>query len=145
MPPDKVDVYMNKIQSDSSFKGAFGRSFLRVIFNNLRKPRHLRDKICNEVFLTIPVVIYSQLDYFLLDKLNEKIEMLQAAGLIEFWHYKGIDKRILNDKDLNVLKVLKVNDFMGCFQTILAGWLCGVIVLAFEVIINLVLIRKTSL
>lgn len=136
---------MNKIQSDSSFKGAFGRSFLRVIYNNLRKPRHLRDKICNEVFLTIPVVIYSQLDYFLLDKLNEKIEILQSAGLIEFWHYKGIDKGSLNDKDSNVPKVLKVNDLMGCFETLFAGWLCAVIVFAFEMIINLVIIRKSSL
>lgn len=103
-----------------------------MIYQNQFLPFNLRKTICKEVFLTVPEVIFTIKDFFLLDELNKKIQMLEASGLIEFWGYKYIDKKHLNLKQSNEPKVLTMNNFKGCFGVLMFGAATSFVSFVFE-------------
>lgn len=97
------------------------RSLASIIYMNQAITDGYLYVICKETFINIPDVIYTNRDFYLLDVLNDKIEILKAAGLVELWHSHDIDKRLLHTKSSNVLKTLKLNQFYGCFCILLCG------------------------
>lgn len=142
----KVDEtqYIDRIGSDPNFKGAYGQSLIRILYFDQISPNRKkgRFKICKEIFLTIPVVIYTKKNFYLLDALNEKIDILKASGLIDFWHFQDIDERLLNVKETRDPKVLTINHLSGCFQILFLGYFASFVVFAFELL--LVKVRKAS-
>lgn len=118
---DDTPYYLEKIQSDPFFKGAYGQSLLMILYRNQLNPIDMRYKICKDVFLTIPVVIYAKKNYFLIDALNEKIDILRATGLIDFWNFQDVDKGLLNIKESKNPKVLTVQHLIGCFHILVIG------------------------
>lgn len=87
------------------------------------------------MFITIPLVFYVKKDFYLLDALNDKIELLKAAGLINFWQSQDIHIEILKDKSPNFARVLKFTQLVGCFQLLLFGLLISFIVFLLEIAI----------
>jgi hypothetical protein len=78
--------------------------------------------VCKEIMLAIPVVIYSQKDFYLLDALNEKIEMFNAAGLIDFWQSEPFSQKYLdNEKKVKHPEVLRMTQLFGCFEILFSG------------------------
>lgn len=113
--------YLNRIQTDPTFKGVFGQSLMRILYINQQKHRRVHYKISKKIFLTLPSVIYAKKNFYLLQAIDEVIEILSCAGLIEFWHNKYIDKRFLNIRDPPFPKRLGLHHLSGCFLILSYG------------------------
>lgn len=132
IPQSQRAFYLNKIHNDPSFKAVFGQPLTMTEYINQISPRDQRSKICKDVFMTIPIVAYAKKDFYLLDAINEKIEALSAAGLIDFWHYQNIQKELLNAKVQHYPEVLTLEQMIGCFQILFIGWTLGIVSILLE-------------
>lgn len=65
--------------------------------------------------MMFPVVMYVPKDFFLTAPINDKILLLQAAGLIEYWHTQIIDKRFLKEPVSKQPRGIKIEYLAGCF------------------------------
>lgn len=117
------------------FKGAIGRSYEKVLFNNKLDPDN-KQTICKEVLAHYPVVIYTRKDFFLMAALNEKIGIFKAAGLVEFWHFQNYDGRELTFQEPNSPKRLTTDHLMGCFQTLMFGCAVSLIIFLLELFVR---------
>lgn len=117
---------------DPSYKAAYGVSLLELLYLNQLKNTDSRYKICKQVLLTIPVVIYTKKDFFLKEALDDKIEKMKSAGLVEFWLFSDVDKDFLNFKGKTPPVILTISRLMGCFQILLIGLSIGCIMFLFE-------------
>lgn len=142
MPPDKRSFYFKKVQSDPTFKGAVLRSLTMSLYVNQIKPKNERFQICKEVFLNIPVVIYSLKDFYLLDEMNEEIEKLRSTGLIEYWNYEYVDKKFLKIEEVKAPSKLNFDHLLGSFEVLLCGLLLSILVFSVECLICLAKGRK---
>lgn len=132
-----MDFYLEKMKTDSTFKGAYGGSIAYFLYTNQISSKAMQNKFCPDTFLTIPVVIYTSKNFYLLNALNEKIQILKAAGLINFWHFeKYFDTRILKMKESKSPKVLTIKHFEGCFGILIFGSAVGSLVFVAEVLIE---------
>lgn len=105
-------------------------------YDNNAKHRNYHYKICDDVVVMIPVVIYSQKDFYLLEALNKKIEMLKAAGLIEFWHFQDFGRKVSDvPKKSSYPAVLTFTQLIGSFQLLLLGYISSAIVWLVEILI----------
>lgn len=137
MPPDKRSFYLKKVQSDPTFKGAVFRSLTMSLYANQIRPTNERFKICKEVFLNIPVVIYSLKDFYLLHEMNEEIENLKSSGLIEYWDFEYVDKKFLKIEEVKAPSNLKFEHLLGSFELLLCGLLLGFLVFCVECLLCL--------
>lgn len=128
-------MILEKLQTNSSAKGAFPISLLGILYINQKRSRNSQHKICKEAIFTIPVVIYTKKDFYMIDALNNKIGILKAAGLIEFWHLKDLDKGLLNVKESNDPKVLKMEYIIGSFYVLLLGCLACIFIFLIELLV----------
>jgi hypothetical protein len=132
---DKVDFYMNKTQKDPDFKGVVGRLSTMILFRNQKELKESRQKICEEIYTTLSIVIYAQKNFWLLDALNEKIELFKSAGLMNFWLDKYVDRRITNVKQTKSPEVLTLSHLKGSFGMLLCGSLISFVVFLAELLI----------
>lgn len=128
--------YLEQIQRDPSFKGAFIRSLTIITYLNQIRPWNLRYTVCKEHAMTIPVVIYVPKDSYLLTSMNDKIEDLKVAGLTDYWIFQNIDKNYLVISKQERPAVLNIVKLFGCFQVLLFGLGLSFIVLFVEFIIS---------
>lgn len=70
----------------------------------------------------LPVVIYSTKRFYLLEALNEKIEIFKSAGLIDVWHYQDVDKDFIKVRIVEAPKVLSLHQLVGSFQLLGSGY-----------------------
>lgn len=84
--------------------------------------------------MTVPVVMYTLKNFFLLDVFNEKIEIFNAAGLIDHWGAQEVDKRFLKLSEVSDIRVLSLEDFVGCFQVLLIGFIISFITFLLELV-----------
>jgi hypothetical protein len=68
-----------------------------------------------------PIVFYTVKDFFLLDAINQKLDMIKASGLVEFWNSQAIDRKSSKINFENSPKVFTLNQFTGSFQVLLYG------------------------
>lgn len=129
---------MNKIRDDPNFRGAFGRSFFKTLYDQQISPDNTRNRICKEPFMTVPIIIYTKKDFYLLDKINEKIEFLKASGLIDFWHYQEVKKGAMFEAEFKGPRTLKIEHLLGCFQILLYGCFISLIILALEFLLSVI-------
>lgn len=88
--------------------------------------------------MTVPVVLYSLKDFYLLDAMTEKIEICKAAGLVEYWNMQHMNRKILRTDSSQHPKILELDHLLGCFQILLLGNVIGFLVFCFEIIITAV-------
>lgn len=118
-----------RVHTDSSFKAGYEQSQIRALyFNQLDPPVH----ICKEIILTIPEVFYTKKDFYLLDELNKKINMLKTSGLINFWGSENFKQTKLNSKGQKQPKVLTLNQLKGSFYILLIGFVSSFLCFSFE-------------
>lgn len=135
-----VTKVIAKIRTNPDFKGTYGRPILKVLFTNQNTSRDLQPVICRDVWLTVPVVIHTRRNFFLLQKLSEKIELLKSSGLIEMWRFRTFTQ--LPTKVDNHPRTLSFQHLAGCFQIWLFGCGVGVAVFVIELAMKL---RRQSL
>lgn len=129
---NEKEFYMERVRTDPSYKAAYGISLLELLYLNQLKMKDSRYKICKQVLLTVPVVIYTRKDFFLIDALGSKVEKMKAAGLVEFWLFRDVDKDFLNYKGKTPPVVLTIARLTGCFQILLIGLTIASVVFVFE-------------
>lgn len=83
--------------------------------------------------MTIPTVIYAIKDFYLINELNEQIERLKAAGLIDYWHKKSFDEKSFLVYTSKYPKVIAMYHLYGCFQVWLIGLLISILMSFLEV------------
>jgi hypothetical protein len=107
---------------DPSFKGALLRSLTATLYvNQLNYNNSNIFHVCKEKFMTIPVVIYARKDYYLIDEINEKILILQAAGLTEYWNTQTVDKKFFKVIATSSPITINMTHLFSCFIV----WLFG--------------------
>lgn len=126
---EKIGFYINKTQ-DSSFKGAVGQPKIEALYYSQIRKARLR--LCKEVVITIPTVIYTKKNFYLIDALNEKLGLINAAGLNIFWYLQEVQPETADQKDLRERKALTLRDLMGCFQILVIGLILTFIAFALE-------------
>lgn len=114
------------------------RSKTMTIYSNLVNSKIRPFNICKETFMTVPVVLYSLKDFYLLDAMTEKIEICKAAGLVEYWNMQHMNRKILRTDSSQHPKILELDHLLGCFQILLLGNVIGFLVFCFEVVITAV-------
>ena len=120
--------------NDPTFKGAFFRSLTGILYQNQQNFNGTRYLICKEIFLTIPVVVYVRKRFFLLQPLNERIAMLEAGGLINYWHSLIIDERFLKVIESQEPSAIEIHHLSGGFFLLLFGCLISSLAFICEVL-----------
>lgn len=137
LPKDELSAKL-KVISDPTAKFAFGNPLTTTLYDNTARHRNYHYKICKEVVAMIPVVIYTKKDFFLLAAFNQKIELLKASGLIQFWHYQDIDRKIPDDVRPTYQKALTLGQLVGSFHLLFIGYALSVTVFTAEALISLI-------
>lgn len=133
---DKVDGLLEKIRVDPYLKMVFGAPLTVMFYKNSLIAESERFIIGKDVFLTMPVVIYSQKDFYLLNSLNNLIENLKASGLTDYWHFQGETFSLRNvAKQPKVLNLIQLS---GCFEILAFGYFASFLVFFVEKISALV-------
>lgn len=127
---------------DSTLKVAFALSYPQTIYYNQDRPKGLRDEISNEIFLAVPIVIYTRKDFFMLHTLDKEIDKLKTAGLIDHWNSEDIHFEILKEKDPRDPKLLTLTQLTGCFQLFLFGSFVSFATFVGEKFVKRFLVRK---
>lgn len=109
---------------------------LKTLYSNQVGAKDSRLVICKEVFMTIPIVIYTSKNFCLLDSLSDKIEVLKSTGLILKWHYEIIKKDFMKADDVAQPKVMTVQQLLGCFKLLGLGCVTGVFVFVVECLLK---------
>ena len=121
------------IQSDPKFKAAFIRSLMRFIYS--KRSGEIQDPltICKETFLYVPVVMYTKKNFYLLDALNDRLEMLKQSGLIEFWRSNAYDTTIFKSMETGHPKVITFDHLMSGLQILFVGYGLSFITFVIEI------------
>jgi hypothetical protein len=120
---------MTLLKTDVTFRGGYVHSLAMTLHRN-QETANDRLTICKEFYMSIPVVIYTVKDFFLLNEFNEVMSRMKAAGLIERW--QNIDKRFMKNEESNKPKILSLQKCLGCFYLLFIGWCCGAIAFLVE-------------
>lgn len=81
--------------------------------------------------MMLPIVIYTKKDFFLVNEIDNEIEIFKSAGLIEFWDFKSNDHKVTG----SMLNPLTLDHLNGSFQILLIGSVVSLIVFVMELLI----------
>lgn len=95
--------------------------------------------VLEEVLQIFPVVIYTTKNHYLINSLNNWIELLRSAGLIRKWYYeKIIPKSKTNiDRRKSKPKSIDLKNFEGIFKIWISGLLISLLVFLVELTVPL--------
>lgn len=122
-PPNRRDAILNEIKNNPKFKGAMFRSYTGILYSNQLNLNQTKSVMCKEIFMMFPVVIYVPKNFYLTNAIDEQIQYLQGAGLIDYWHSEIIDQRYLKVQESSEPKPIKLEYLSGCFY-IWIGSIC---------------------
>lgn len=106
---------LKEISTNPHFKGALFRSYTGTLYYNQIHFNETQYLMCKEIYMTFPVVLYFPKDFYLTSAINKKISLLQAAGLIDYWHSEIIDERYRKIVESNEPRGIKFAYVSGCF------------------------------
>jgi hypothetical protein len=125
--------FSNQLQNNPSANYAVIRLTMNIKYQNQKLSEAFRHTICNEALASADMVIYTQKNFALLDEINEKIELLKSAGLMEFWYHKYID-RSSTKVELTQPIPLALRHVESCFIVLVLGILLSMILLLTEIL-----------
>lgn len=83
--------------------------------------------------MSIPIVMYTRKNFFLIEELNEKLEAFKAAGLIVKWYKDDLNQTALNEKESIAPRIISTHDVLGSFQILSFGLVGSFIVFLTEI------------
>lgn len=111
---DERNNIINEI-AGNKIAGALLRSYTGALYSNQLNFNKTISLLCKQIFMMFPVVMYVQKDFYLTEAIDEKIQLLQAAGLIEYWHSEIIDPRFMKKQESKQPRGIKLEYISGCF------------------------------
>lgn len=130
MPADKKDFLLLELKKQG-IEASLADQYLTVLYRN-QFNMNSTNHVCKEIFMTIPSTIYTSQDFYLIDAINENIENFKAAGFIDYWHFRLLDKRKLQAKETRNPKVIEMKHLSGCFHIWIFGSFVGTFVFIVE-------------
>lgn len=119
---------------DSSFKGAVSSPLFEIVYMNKMNFKSFAFKTLKEPLNNNFAVFYFQRNFYLLNAFNEKIGILKAAGLVDYWISKDIDPSFLHIKQEKLgPQTLNIEQLLGCFELWFLGVFLGLIAFSFEI------------
>lgn len=130
--------YLNKV-TDSTFNSAICISLSKVSYEIQQNHRPLL--VCNEILVTIPIVILFQKNHFLIQTINDKLALFHSAGLIDFWVSKYIDKMFIKSLQSrhHHPKQLNMRQLLGGFQIWIICCVIGSITFFVEIAMHFII------
>lgn len=99
-----------------SFKGVFFNNLPQILYNNQLNYKNYTFTVCKESFYNMPFVFYFKKNHFLVDEINEKLDLLLMNGMINHFTKKYADPGFLRIKKNGERKVLTLTHFRGAFM-----------------------------
>lgn len=126
------DLYKltNQLPNNPGLNYAVIRQSMKVKYTNLKLSRRMRQTICKEIFASAPTVFYTQKNFVLLEEMNDKIELLKSAGLMEYWDLKYNDNSFVDVKQQSI--PLDMRHVKSSFVILVLGSLLSLILILIE-------------
>jgi hypothetical protein len=124
----KIKKIQERISQDPDFLGVHDSTLLNAVYWNDQHDAYNQKNICKESLMTIPEVIYTKKNFFLLDEINDKLNHLVSAGLIEFWSFHR--SKTLNEN--SIPKALSFGQLQGGFGILAVGVIISLVAFVCE-------------
>lgn len=110
-------------------------SFDEVVYKNKQNYKNYTFNVCNEVIMTVPIVFF--LNPYLTEIINEKIDALKSAGLIDYFISKYLDPKYLRLKNSKQgPRKLNLKEVLIAFQLLAYGSVLSLVVFGVESMLN---------
>lgn len=119
---------------DPEFKGAVCSSLDEIVYLNQRNYKNFTFRVSTEYLKTSPVAFFFRKNSYLIEAFNEKLSVLKAAGLVDFWISKFMDIKYIKLKEAAASpRTMKLDQLKGVFIMWLIGCCVGLIAFIFEI------------
>ena len=136
---EEILMYRKKTL-DPNFKGAISSPLFEIVYLNKLNFKTFAFKTLREPLNNNFAVFYFQKNFYLLNAINEKIGILKAAGLVDYWISKDINPSFLHIKPENLgPQKLNLRHLLGCFEVWILGIFLGLIAFFLEMCYNKIL------
>lgn len=124
---------------DSSFKGGIVQPLLEVIYLNQQNYKNFTYQVLKEYLFDVQIVNYFPKNFYLVEPMNDKIGILKAAGLVNLWMERFIDKSYIKIKQQKTnAKTMKIQQLFGGFQVLIIGVLLSTFVFGLEILSKMI-------
>jgi hypothetical protein len=114
-------------------KVAFVSTYDEIVYANKENYRNFTYNVCNEVIMTVPVVFYTKKNSYLTEVINEKIDQLKSAGLVDYFVSKYLDPKYLRVKRVEQgPRKLNLNELLIAFELFGVGVMSSLVILSIE-------------
>ena len=118
---------------DPSFKGGVIQPLLEVILLNQQNYKNFTFKVLHEYLFDVQIVYYFPKNSFLVEPMDKKMRILKAAGLVQLWMERYIDKSYIKIKQQKTLaKTMNIQQLFGGFQILIIGTFISGLVFSVE-------------
>lgn len=105
-----------------SFKGGVIQPLLEVIYANQLNYKNHTFNVLQEYLLDVQIVFYFPKSFYLTKPIDLKIGVLKAAGLVNLWMERYIDRSYIKIKQLKTkAKIMNIQQLSGGFQILVLG------------------------
>lgn len=119
---------------DPNYDGVATWSLDRVAYFNKVNSKNLTLTVCKEHLFTFQYGIYFQKNSYLTKSFNEKLSLMKASGLIDFWASDYIKSEFLSKPaDTSPPKKLNLSQMFGGFEILFFGYGIGIILILCEI------------
>lgn len=127
---ERLDITI-RLRRDENFKAAQLASLIdiqlyNILFNN-------EATYCKDVIVTIPIVMYTKKDFYLLNAINRKIQQIIEAGLVEFWFLERVNSSYYMKKEESSPEILNMDELSGGFAILYLGLIFSSIAFFIEI------------
>lgn len=138
-PNAEIDIYRRKTLNPST-KVALLNYLDQVLYVNMVNYKNFTYHVCKERFSTNQFVFYFRKNHFMVDEINEKIDLMLMGGIIDQIISRFADIRFLNEKiESKQPSKLTIQHFMGAFRIL---WMCNAIGIAVFIVEIFTKIKK---
>lgn len=118
---------------DPNFEAVATSSLEQVAYLNKVNQKNFTLTVCKEFLFTFNYGIYFQKNSYLTKNFNDKISLMKASGLIDFWATDYINSRYINFKSKdNSPRKLNLEQMMGGFEVLFIGYVISFVVIFCE-------------
>lgn len=120
---------------DSSFKGGIIQPLLEVILLNQQNYKDFTFRVLEEYLFDIQVVFYFPKNFYLVESIDAKIGILKAAGLVNLWMERYIDKSYIKISDGKTMaKTMSIQQLFGGFEVLIIGLSLAILIFCLEIL-----------
>lgn len=134
-----IEIHEKRLLTlNPSFKGVVFNYLTQIIYHNQQNINNFTLTVCKEYFNTSPIVFYFRKNHYLVDEVNDHLDLLLMNGMVNFFSHKYADPRFLSfKKPSGERKVLNLTHFRGAFHLHLMLLAASVLVFCVEVVSKL--------